>query len=458
MIRLCINTQTPPIRPIGNAVERAPAVWRLHREYEPNVGGVVPMMRGLLRIASGRWVHRNPRWVSLGAPGFPEEIRTDEGYVVETFSIDAATRAGYGRFKEAVWRSFHTPSEFSFPYDDYREFLEYGYRTADRLLRRVADYDLFYVNDFQQIHVGTLIGAAAPALLRWHIPLDLRGYPEPVRRFFLKAMEGFDGIVVSTRDGLEQLIHAGFQGRAFQVYPYVDPREQETASAATVSRFLDRFGLGPGEPKVLSVARMDPVKRHDLLLRAFASVLKRFPNARLILAGGGSFSTRVLSGAGRPSKAEAWEGQLRSLIHRLGLGRSVVMTGSLTAPELQAAYTAADVFVHPAPWEGFGLVAVEAWCHGLPVVVSRGAGVAELVDDGLNGYVVPPGSAHALARRVGQLLARPDLAARMGEAGRASARRCQVDRAAPRLREIFERAIQLYAWKGTRSVPARRPW
>ena len=51
-IRLCVNTQTPPIRPVGDAAARDRPVWRLHQEYETNLGGVVPMMRAL--IHSGR--------------------------------------------------------------------------------------------------------------------------------------------------------------------------------------------------------------------------------------------------------------------------------------------------------------------------------------------------------------------------------------------------------------------
>ncbi|MGI0150571.1 MAG: glycosyltransferase family 4 protein [Thermoplasmata archaeon] len=447
---MCINSQTPPIRPLPGSAGRGTEPWRLGRDYEPNVGGVVPMMRALLRSSVGSWVAPAPRWVSLGAPGLPEEVVTDEGYLVETFSIDATTRAGYLRFKEAVWKSFHRPTEFSFPYDDYREFIEYGYRTADRLLRRVPDYDLFYVNDFQQVVVGTLIGAAAPALLRWHIPLDLKGYPEPIRRFFLKSMEGFDGIVVSTRSGLEELIHAGFQGRAFQLYPYVDPREQFTASDSAVAALRHRLGLPPDSSVVLSVSRLDPVKRQDLLLEAFAQVRHSHPEAHLLLVGGGSFSTGSRGAGAALSKDEAWNRRLQRLVRTLKLEGTVTLSGSLSPEEVQAAYTLSSVFVHPAPWEGFGLVAVEAWMHKLPVVASRGAGVSELIDDDLNGFSLPPGSVRAMAHRISQLLAHRDLGEKMGEAGWMTARRCTVDRAAPRLREIFDRVIRMYEWRGQR--------
>ncbi|EQD56548.1 glycosyl transferase group 1, partial [mine drainage metagenome] len=185
VIRLCISSQTPPLEP------KAPPsaaghhhAWRLGSDYTPNVGGVVPMMRALIHQSVGRWVAPNPRWVALGTSRLPAVLRTDEGYTLETVPFPEAERAPYRRFKDAIWSSFHGPSGLRFPAEDYRAFVNYNYRMADALLRHADDYNLFYVNDFQQILVGGLIGSAAPALLRWHIPVDFKGYSEPVRRFF----------------------------------------------------------------------------------------------------------------------------------------------------------------------------------------------------------------------------------------------------------------------------------
>ncbi len=205
--------------------------------------------------------------------------------------------------------------------------------------------------------------------------------------------------------------------------------------------------LDPSAPVLLSVGRMDPVKRQDLLIDAFAQVRKNFPRAKLLLAGGGSFSTRELA-RGSADPSVRWVRHLRDRIATHGLGKSVVITGSLTDAELQAAYGASTIFVHPAPWEGFGLVVVEAWLNHRPVVVSRGAGVAELVEDSVNGYTYPPGSVDRMARAIERLLHHPRDAEQMGEIGALVARRCTVQRAAPRLREIFTRAIQLYEWSG----------
>jgi len=448
MIRLCITSQTPPTQPIGVRPPSRSAVWRLGRDYVPQVGGVVPMMRALLRVSRGHWVAPHPRWVSLGSADLPREFETDEGYTVETVSLEPELRLRYVRFKDAVWRSFHGPWGLEpFASDDYRAFVDYNHRTAQQLLRHREAYDVFYVNDFQLLLVGGLVGSAAPAILRWHIPLELRGYPEQVRRFFLRAMEGFDAIVVSTRRALEELIHQGFHGRAFQVYPYVDPAEHRRAPPGAVRRFRDAHGLGD-RPYLLSVGRMDPVKRQDLLLRAFARIRRRFPEHRLVLVGAGSFSTSLSESLHRPSKNEVWARRIRSLIRSERLTDSVVVAGGLSHEELGTAFDGAVGLVHPAPWEGFGLVGVEAWIHGLPVVVSRGAGIAELVTDGVNGFTVSPGSVSALASGMTALLTNPGRAERMGDAGRLTARRCHARPAAGRLREIFQHVIRQYQRQG----------
>ena len=192
IIRVCINSQTPPVRGLPGAPRRGQVRWELGRHYTPQIGGVVPMMRALLRSGMGHWMKPDPLWVALGSADLPKEVRTSEGYTVATVDLPANARAGYGRFKESLWRSFHGPATREHFDHDYRSFVEYSYRMADRLLESVEDYDVFYIQDYQQILVGGLVGSTAPTLLRWHIPVEFGGYSEVVRRFFLKSMEGFD--------------------------------------------------------------------------------------------------------------------------------------------------------------------------------------------------------------------------------------------------------------------------
>jgi glycosyltransferase involved in cell wall biosynthesis len=91
-------------------------------------------------------------------------------------------------------------------------------------------------------------------------------------------------------------------------------------------------------------------------------------------------------------------------------------------------YGSSSVLVHPSLTDGFGYVVAEAMASGIPVIVSRNAGAADLVVDGVNGYVVPPRDVDAIADRLRHLAERPALVREMGAAARESAASLTVDR------------------------------
>jgi glycogen synthase len=83
------------------------------------------------------------------------------------------------------------------------------------------------------------------------------------------------------------------------------------------------------------------------------------------------------------------------------------------------ALAAADVFAMPSRTDSFGIVYLEAWCYGVPVVGARAGGVPDVIDDGVNGLLAPFGDVAAIAGAIGRLLGDRALAQRLGEAGRA---------------------------------------
>jgi glycosyltransferase involved in cell wall biosynthesis len=89
-----------------------------------------------------------------------------------------------------------------------------------------------------------------------------------------------------------------------------------------------------------------------------------------------------------------------------------------------AILAAADVYVHPSLWEGFGLAVLEAMAAGTSVVASRVSTIPELVVDGESGVLVPPRDSAALAGAILELLANPRRRRQMGEAGR----RCALEK------------------------------
>ncbi|MHB8351095.1 MAG: glycosyltransferase family 4 protein [Thermoplasmata archaeon] len=454
MLRVCISSQTPPLLPTASAQAAPPGgVWRRGRDYEPSVGGVVPMMRALLRAAGGRWMSPDPIWVATGLPDWPESLRTDEGFRVVFARLPADQMPGYTAFKQAIWDVIHDVAPFGFRVADYRSFLAFGQTMASRLLDFREEVDLYYVNDFQQIQVGPLVGPAAPAVLRWHLPFRMGMLPDPVRRFFLKSIEGFDGIVVSARRDLEALLRQGYSGRAVQVYPYLDPEEFPPVSPTSVEALRLRFALGD-RPVLTCVARMDPQKRQDLLVRAFARVHRLHPRALLLLVGNGSFSSAAKGGLGS-GIGPAWRRKLEAEVRALKIQDSVRFAGYLPGPELAAAYAASTALVLPSPLEGFGLVGVEAWAHGIPILVTDGSGIAEAVQPEVNGLVAAAGSIPHLVRQMDRLLRDPERSRLMGQQGRLTSQSFHAASATRRLKAFFEEIAEEYS-RASSGAKARR--
>jgi len=104
------------------------------------------------------------------------------------------------------------------------------------------------------------------------------------------------------------------------------------------------------------------------------------------------------------------------------LGDAVHFAGYLSQDAVAAALSQADAFVLPSFAEGLPVVLMEALATERPVIATQVAGVSELVEDGVTGFIVPPGDTEALADRIGRLADDPDLRTRMGRAGRRKVR------------------------------------
>jgi len=168
-----------------------------------------------------------------------------------------------------------------------------------------------------------------------------------------------------------------------------------------------RYRLGE-RPVVVCLSRLVPRKGQDMLIRAMPAIRQRVPGAALVIVGGGPYLT-----------------SLRRLAHNFGVAEHVVFTEGVPGEELPAHHALADVFAMPCRTrgagldvEGLGIVFLEASSTGVPVVAGRSGGAPETVVDGETGVVVDGWDVGAIAASVGDLLADPDKAARMGEAGR----------------------------------------
>ncbi len=162
----------------------------------------------------------------------------------------------------------------------------------------------------------------------------------------------------------------------------------------------ERLGVAQDAEVVVTVGRQEYQKAHTHLIEAFALVAANRPDARLLIAG-------------REGHATA---EIDALIERLGVGDIVTMLGHRDdVPDVMAA---SDLFVFPSLYEGLGGALIEAIGLGLPVVASDIPALREVVVEGENALLFPPGDVASLATAIGALLDDPERRTAFGQRSR----------------------------------------
>jgi glycosyltransferase involved in cell wall biosynthesis len=164
----------------------------------------------------------------------------------------------------------------------------------------------------------------------------------------------------------------------------IDP-ERFSRDRSRTAPIRHAFGIGTDETVIGAVGRLEVQKRFDLLLEAFASIRKSRAGLRLLVAGDGS-------------QRPVLEAQARCL----GLDPSRTFCGH--CDDIAGFHHALDVFVQSSTYEGTPNAVLEAMALETPVVATDAGGTSEVVRDGIEGIIVPPGDPRALARAIEQVL------------------------------------------------------
>jgi len=173
---------------------------------------------------------------------------------------------------------------------------------------------------------------------------------------------------------------------------------------------------------LIVVAKLMEQKGHVFLLRALPPLLERYPDLHVLLVGDGPL-----------------RGALTAMIAGLQGRARVHLAGN--RGDVSDLLAASDLFVLPSLWEGLPMALLEAMASGLPAVVTRVSGTAEVVVDGESGLLVPAGDIERLRAAIGMVLGDPDRARRMGRAARERVERSYSARAqAVRHSELYRRA------------------
>jgi colanic acid/amylovoran biosynthesis glycosyltransferase len=157
----------------------------------------------------------------------------------------------------------------------------------------------------------------------------------------------------------------------------------------------------PNSKQILYIGRLSAAKGVPILLQALAKVVVTHPDATLTIVGDG------------PDRQT-----LETLARELEITSYLKFVGYQSQDAVCNYLQNSDVFILPSFAEGLPVVLMEALATGVPVIATAIAAVSELVENGLNGYVVPPGAVEPLAQRLDELLRNPELRQRFGLAGR----------------------------------------
>lgn len=223
----------------------------------------------------------------------------------------------------------------------------------------------------------------------------------PVQALWIGGADRVFAVSNFTKDAL---VLAGVDGKKISIiFNGIDP--EDFAEVSRTDALARRYGL-EGKRVVLTVARLDVHKGHDVVIKAMPQIAGSVADVVYVIAG---------AGPTRP--------YLARLCEEKGVTGQVVFTGLIPRADVLALFALCDVFVmisrvEGSNAEGFGIVFLEAGVFSKPVIGGSAGGVPDAIEDGVTGYLVDPASPGAVADAVTHVLLDRDLAARLGRKGR----------------------------------------
>lgn len=224
------------------------------------------------------------------------------------------------------------------------------------------------------------------------------------RPLFRNLMARAEKIIAISSFTRQLLVSRGVPSdKIYVIPPGIDVKAFRQKPLSSASELRSQLGLHD-EMILLTLARLDPRKGHDLVLRALPEVRKRVPNVTYIIAGIGPDRERLVA-----------------LAQKLGISEAVRFVGYVPDDQKIDYYDLCDIFVMPSrqegPFvEGFGISLLEAALRGKPSISSDHGGIRDIIEDERTGLCVDPYKPSDLARAILRLLEDTDLRKSMGEA------------------------------------------
>lgn len=251
--------------------------------------------------------------------------------------------------------------------------------------------------------------------------------------YYIERLTGFfsDRHIVVNRSMRREMIEWGREPeRVRTIYNSVDPEYLDYSSKNTI--FKREFEVTPERPSAGMIASFRPRKGAEHLIRAMPAVIEKIPDAVLFMIGHGEWV-----------RGKDYIASLKELSESVGVSDSVIFTGFRS--DIPQIVSELDVLILPSIFgEGSSLTLLEAMGLGCPAIATATEGNVELIEDGVNGILVPPANSSALADAIVTIFQDRKRAREMGDAARRKViESFLADRMADKYTEIFEEVIDL---------------
>lgn len=251
---------------------------------------------------------------------------------------------------------------------------------------------------------------------------------QPYKRIFFKTMIALsarraDAIIADSENTKRDILQIlKLDPRLIYAVPLGNSESSGLYSPREIERVRRQYRL----PKkvVLFVGDLEPRKNLPTLVSAFKLLVDREIPHSLVIVG-----------------KKVWRyKEIFQTVKKLQLENRVVFTGFVPENDLPFLYKAADLFVYPSFYEGFGLPVLEAMAHGIPVITSNVSSMPEIVGEA--GILVDPDAAHTLAEKMGDVLIDHALHEKLGSAGRERAKFFSWERTARETLAVYEQVLR----------------
>ncbi len=383
-------------------------VYWLTEEFPPEVGGTGLVAATLAQGLATR---------GLETLVITRQIRPPTVWRESLGAISVRRIRPAGSVKGAGWRALPV-------------MLFYWLRLPCLLVTHAREYDLVFISSMKTIPL-----AAVPVcrilrkrcVIRLESPFELiepvaneslggmnrsigRALMQVLSRLQRSALAGADCVIAISREIEQLLTRLPRPPRRIAAIPNpIDLAQFKPVPAEERGRLRDRLGLPRDRTLALYAGRLSRAKGIAVLVEEWSRLLERHPDLHLVLVGSGK---------------ESWdncEDQIDEVIRTRSLQTKITLAGQST--RVHEYMQAADFFVSPSEYEGFGLAVVEALACGLPVTVTSVGIAPEIIRHGTNGFLFPPKDRPGLVAAMEECVANRSRWADIGRRARESAAR-----------------------------------